>query len=72
MRTQAHDLTCAGWKGMGKASKVSHEDGGRIARWRRIADAASKQSLRYAHVDSKTNTGTVASPLTGMDKGCIS
>ena len=36
-----------GWKGMGKASKQDSEQGsGRTARWQRIADAASKQSLR--------------------------
>lgn len=38
-----------GWKGMGKAAKGSSETeqgSGRIARWRRIADAATKQSLR--------------------------
>ena len=38
----------AGWKGVGKASKGDTDQGsGRIARWQRIADAASKQSLRY-------------------------
>ncbi|DBA81562.1 TPA: hypothetical protein ACH3X1_007335 [Trebouxia sp. C0004] len=47
-----------GWKGVGKTNKGSGEaDGyamergaGRFGRWRRIADAASKQSLRAHHL----------------------
>lgn len=43
-----------GWKGVGKVNKVSgkadghvvEQGAGRFGRWRRIADAASKQSLR--------------------------
>lgn len=36
-----------GWKGVGKATKGDSEQGSsRTARWQRIADAASKQSLR--------------------------
>ena len=41
------DLQLAGWKGVGKGNSYSKEQGpGRIARWQRIAEAASKQSLR--------------------------
>lgn len=53
----AASLPCAGWKGVGKVNKVSgkadghvvEQGAGRFGRWRRIADAASKQSLRCVH-----------------------
>jgi len=48
---------CAGWKGVGKTNKgsgkadghITEQGAGRFGRWRRIADAASKQSLRCVH-----------------------
>jgi len=53
----AASFSCAGWKGVGKTTKgsgkadghVTEQGAGRFGRWRRIADAASKQSLRCVH-----------------------
>ncbi len=53
----AASFSCAGWKGVGKTKKgsgkadshVMEQVAGRFGRWRRIADAASKQSLRCVH-----------------------
>jgi len=44
-------FSCAGWKGVGKTNKgsgkvdghITEQGAGRFGRWRRIADAASKQ-----------------------------